>query len=185
MKSKINSAQKEVGSDFSLYQIAILIVLIGGFSQTLRAQVSVSISPSLVTLATLATQPFTATVSGTTNTAVNWQVNGVAFRSRPFHRLIQRNLPQQQSPLSFRQDRALPSLFRRREMTPTPVPRAPLGGRFNMLRIPFMPATRCRSSEACTTKVSLFPAQVTRALDTSHSRVLRVKPQRSMEPAST
>jgi hypothetical protein len=43
-----------------------------------RAQVSVSISPSLATLATLATQSFTATVTGSTNTAVTWEVNGVA-----------------------------------------------------------------------------------------------------------
>jgi hypothetical protein len=42
------------------------------------AQVSVSISPSTATLATLATQPLTATVSGSTNTAVTWQVNGVS-----------------------------------------------------------------------------------------------------------
>jgi hypothetical protein len=32
----------------------------------------------LITLATLATQPFTATVSGSTNTAVTWQVSGVS-----------------------------------------------------------------------------------------------------------
>src|SRR5436853_4974725 len=43
----------------------------------LSAQVSVSISPSLITLATLATQPFTATVTGSSNTAVMWQVSGV------------------------------------------------------------------------------------------------------------
>ena len=40
-------------------------------------QVSVAISPSQVTLATLATQPFTATVSGSDNTGVIWQVNGI------------------------------------------------------------------------------------------------------------
>lgn len=42
------------------------------------AQVSVIISPTTATLATLATQPFTAIVSGSTNTAVTWQVNGVS-----------------------------------------------------------------------------------------------------------
>ncbi len=42
------------------------------------AQVQVSISPSSVTAATLATQQFTAIVMGSTNTAVTWKVNGVA-----------------------------------------------------------------------------------------------------------
>jgi hypothetical protein len=41
------------------------------------AQVSVSISPSSLTTATNATEVLTATVSGTTNTAVTWEVNGV------------------------------------------------------------------------------------------------------------
>src|SRR5713226_2248934 len=59
-------------------QMAVLLLLAGGFSQLVLAQVSVTISPTLVTLATLATQQFTATVTGTTNTAVTWQVNGVA-----------------------------------------------------------------------------------------------------------
>ena len=58
--------------------LSILILLAGGVSQTLHAQVSVTISPALVTLATLATQQFTATVTGTTNSAVTWQVNGAA-----------------------------------------------------------------------------------------------------------
>ncbi len=48
------------------------------FSALLNAQVSVSISPSTITLATLATQEFTATVTGSGNTAVTWQVNGVS-----------------------------------------------------------------------------------------------------------
>jgi hypothetical protein len=59
-------------------QVAALILLASGFCGTALAQVSVTISPASVTLATLATQQFTATVSGTTNTAVSWQVNGVA-----------------------------------------------------------------------------------------------------------
>jgi Protein of unknown function (DUF1565) len=58
---------------------AVRLLLIAGFSVLpLRAQVTVTISPSVVSLATLATQPFTATVSGSTNTAVAWQVSGVA-----------------------------------------------------------------------------------------------------------
>jgi hypothetical protein len=55
-----------------------LIVVLAGLSTQLFAQVSVTISPSVVTLATSATQSFTATVIGSTNTAVTWQVNGVA-----------------------------------------------------------------------------------------------------------
>src|SRR5260370_29865188 len=59
-------------------QIALLILAVAAFSQRPAAQVSVTISPTLVTLATLATQQFKATVSGTANTAVTWEVNGVA-----------------------------------------------------------------------------------------------------------
>lgn len=44
----------------------------------LAAQVSVTISPSTITLGTMATQSFTATVSGSSNTGVTWQVNGVS-----------------------------------------------------------------------------------------------------------
>jgi len=54
--------------------IAVLLALLPDCA---RAQVSVTISPSTATLATLATQPFTGTVSGSTNTAVTWQVSGV------------------------------------------------------------------------------------------------------------
>src|SRR5437870_855137 len=57
--------------------LASLFLLTGGFGSALYGQVVVTISPATATLATLATQPFTATVSGTTNTAVSWQVNGV------------------------------------------------------------------------------------------------------------
>ena len=56
---------------------AMLLVFLAACSASLRAQVSVTISPSVVTMATLAVQPFTATVTGSTNTAVTWQVNGV------------------------------------------------------------------------------------------------------------
>ena len=60
-----------------LYMVGIpfLFAALQGYA---GAQVSVSISPTTVPLATLATQPFTATVSGSTNTAVTWQVNGVS-----------------------------------------------------------------------------------------------------------
>jgi len=42
------------------------------------ANISVSVSPSSATLATGASRAFTASVLNTTNTAVTWQVNGVA-----------------------------------------------------------------------------------------------------------
>ena len=60
----------------SLRLLILLLILIAS-SRQLPAQVAVSISPASATLATLATQPFTATVTGTTNTAVTWEVNGV------------------------------------------------------------------------------------------------------------
>lgn len=59
-------------------RICLLVSLVAVLPACLRAQVSISISPSLVTMATLATQSFTATVTGSTNTAVTWEVNGVA-----------------------------------------------------------------------------------------------------------
>ena len=55
----------------------VLLIASAGLSTQLFAQVSVTISPSAITMGTLATQAFTATVSGSTNTAVTWQVNGV------------------------------------------------------------------------------------------------------------
>jgi Protein of unknown function (DUF1565) len=61
-----------------LAQFAIVILLFNGLAETAFAQVSVTISPSSITLATLATQAFTATVSGNANTGVSWQVNGVS-----------------------------------------------------------------------------------------------------------
>ena len=45
---------------------------------TAPQQVSVSVSPTSATVQTSATQQFAATVTGSTNTLVNWQVNGVA-----------------------------------------------------------------------------------------------------------
>jgi hypothetical protein len=58
--------------------VFVLAVLSTCLTTQLSAQVSVSISPSLATMATLATQSFTATVSGSSNTAVTWQVNGTS-----------------------------------------------------------------------------------------------------------
>jgi hypothetical protein len=57
--------------------VFLLAVLSTCLTSQLSGQVSVAISPSLATMATLATQPFTATVSGSNNTAVTWQVNGI------------------------------------------------------------------------------------------------------------
>ena len=55
---------------------ALLFLIVTCLPVSLSAQVSVTISPSNVTLGTLATQAFTATVSGSSNTGVTWQVNG-------------------------------------------------------------------------------------------------------------
>ena len=65
------------GSLSRTFAFALLIAFMAGLSVTLPAQVSVTISPSTVTLGTLATQSFTATVTGSANTAVTWQVNGL------------------------------------------------------------------------------------------------------------
>jgi hypothetical protein len=61
-----------------IYVAALLICVALSLPASLIAQVSVTISPSTVTMATLATQSFTATVSGSTNTAVTWEVNGIS-----------------------------------------------------------------------------------------------------------
>src|SRR5579859_4548416 len=58
--------------------IAVMVAFLTGVASYAPAQVSVTISPSVITMATLATQSFTATVTGSTNTAVTWQVNGVS-----------------------------------------------------------------------------------------------------------
>ena len=58
--------------------ILFVLALVGAAVSTSAAQVSVTISPGVISMATLATQSFTATVSGSTNTAVTWQVNGVS-----------------------------------------------------------------------------------------------------------
>src|SRR5438445_2482007 len=70
MKSSTHSHAVAMG----LGQIVLVSILVGMGT----AQVSVTISPSLITTATLATQPFTAAVTGSSNTAVTWQVNGVS-----------------------------------------------------------------------------------------------------------
>ncbi|MBV9341340.1 MAG: DUF5123 domain-containing protein [Acidobacteria bacterium] len=57
--------------------LAVLVVFPTMLPRQARAQVNVSISPKTVALATLATRAFSATVTGTTNTAVTWQVSGV------------------------------------------------------------------------------------------------------------
>jgi hypothetical protein len=54
-----------------------LLFLLLMASGTATAQVSVTISPASVSLVTNATQLFTATVTGSSNTAVTWQVNAV------------------------------------------------------------------------------------------------------------
>src|SRR5579859_1304233 len=59
-------------------KLGLLISLVAGLAGSSAAQVTVTISPSLITVATLATQSLTATVTGSTNTAVTWQVNGIA-----------------------------------------------------------------------------------------------------------
>ena len=45
-------------------------------AQSTQTAVSISISPQTVSLATGGSQQFTATVSGTSNTAVNWAASG-------------------------------------------------------------------------------------------------------------
>src|SRR5258708_24667508 len=57
--------------------VAAVVILLTVLSTGAVGQVSVTISPSVVNLATLATQPFTAAVIGSSNTAVTWQVNGM------------------------------------------------------------------------------------------------------------
>ena len=60
--------------------ILIFALFLAGCTTDRRtpAAVSVSVAPSAVSVQTGLTQQFTATVSNTTNTAVDWQVNGVA-----------------------------------------------------------------------------------------------------------
>lgn len=68
---------RDAGNQLVSLQGVFLALLISAFCTRALAQVSVTISPSLASVATMATQTFTATVSGTSNTAVTWQVSGV------------------------------------------------------------------------------------------------------------
>jgi len=45
---------------------------------TIAAPIAISITPTMVSVQTAMSQTFTATVTGSSNTAVNWSVNGVA-----------------------------------------------------------------------------------------------------------
>src|SRR5205085_3729554 len=55
----------------------LAFMIIVACAHLIQAQVTVTISPTSASVATMATQVFTATVSGTTNPDVTWQVNGV------------------------------------------------------------------------------------------------------------
>src|SRR5215472_3458182 len=68
----------ELSPHHGYVRIKPLLLTIASLAVSLSAQVSVTISPSSITLGTSATQALTATVSGSSNTAVTWQVNGVA-----------------------------------------------------------------------------------------------------------
>src|ERR1700694_4912953 len=63
--------------------IAFLLLGLAGCSGVKTATgvntqvVSVTVSPTTAKITTFTTQGFTATVTGSSNTAVNWQVNGV------------------------------------------------------------------------------------------------------------
>src|SRR5947209_7674637 len=58
--------------------LSLTLLLIGAAGPYLLAQVRVTITPSTISMATLATQAFTATVAGSSNTGVTWQVNGAS-----------------------------------------------------------------------------------------------------------
>jgi hypothetical protein len=77
-RRSLRSLKLGLGKPVSAIRFIALAALVVGLSIHLAGQVSVSISPSVVTLGTMATQSFTATVTGSTNTAVSWQVNGVS-----------------------------------------------------------------------------------------------------------
>lgn len=75
-RSCANAVKKDL-QGISAIGLICAMAMVSGVTTKAVAQVSVTISPSVISLATLATQSFTATVSGSTNTAVTWQVNGV------------------------------------------------------------------------------------------------------------
>jgi uncharacterized protein YcfL len=64
-----------------LLSIAIVLMLVTCSSlpktNVNHQSVTVRVAPSTVTLTTFGKQAFTQTVTGTTNTAVTWQVNSV------------------------------------------------------------------------------------------------------------
>ncbi len=71
---------------FKGIKVALVLACLGSFLNVCSSfgyshhhvKYSISISPSSTTVQVGLSQQFTATVSGTTNTAVNWRVNGVA-----------------------------------------------------------------------------------------------------------
>ncbi|GAC1435200.1 MAG: hypothetical protein NVS1B11_19810 [Terriglobales bacterium] len=62
---------------FSSITLTFVLVSCGGSSSPPPPPVIVSISPTSANVVTNGTQQFTATVSGTSNTALSWNVNGV------------------------------------------------------------------------------------------------------------
>jgi len=78
MYSNFPSSSLRGSSRTNLFTVTSLVFFFSALVASARAQVTVTISPTTATLATLALQPFTATVSGSTNTAVTWQVSGVS-----------------------------------------------------------------------------------------------------------
>jgi hypothetical protein len=74
----MNTSESRPAQSISLGTLVVFSFIIVLLTPAASGQVSVSISPSTVSLGTLAAQPFTATVSGSTNTAVTWEVNGVS-----------------------------------------------------------------------------------------------------------
>src|SRR5689334_23058562 len=61
---------------FLIISATVLWSSCGGKKSTPSTGVSITVSPTTASVAGGATQQFTATVTGSTNTAVTWQVNG-------------------------------------------------------------------------------------------------------------
>jgi len=62
---------------FALFCVLVVSSLIGCGGGSTLSTVTITISPSVVTLGLGGEQQFTATISGTTNSKVTWEVNGV------------------------------------------------------------------------------------------------------------
>jgi chitodextrinase len=67
----------------SIFALAVVVALQGCSASSYSSSnqdppIAVVVAPTSASVAVTKTQPFTASVSGTTNMAVNWQVNGVA-----------------------------------------------------------------------------------------------------------